>query len=182
VNFFPQTFPNAARPNNVVAPFWTDLNTTGGTPGNNAILVNVLGDGDADWIIVDFESVKNFSNTTTHTGEIWIRASLANHQGAAGEQVTMVYATGNASAGDPGSAINWGAENRDGTSGKNIATAPANNTQYGVNLSGPTAGGSVSIPFDITSKKPGTYHSDASMTSNQTPGTTVAPVTLTVTP
>ena len=25
----PQTFPNAARPNNVIAPFWTDLNPTG---------------------------------------------------------------------------------------------------------------------------------------------------------
>ena len=32
VNFFPQTFPSAARPNNVMAPFWSDLNTLGGTP------------------------------------------------------------------------------------------------------------------------------------------------------
>ena len=53
--FAPQTFPNPARPNNVIAPFWTDLNTTGGTAGNNAIQVNVLGDGDSDWIVIDFE-------------------------------------------------------------------------------------------------------------------------------
>ena len=55
MSFFPQTFPNAARPNNVLAPFWTDTNTTGGTPGNNAIQVNVLGNGDSDWIVVDFQ-------------------------------------------------------------------------------------------------------------------------------
>jgi hypothetical protein len=176
-NFFPQTFPNPARPNNVVAPFWTDLNTTSGT-GGGQILVNVVSDGTHNWIIVDFQAVKNFSNATTHTGEVWIQVGAA----PASEQITIVYATGNASAGDPGSAINWGAENRDGTSGKNIAAAPANNTQYLVNLSGPTAGGGVSIPFDISSKIAGTYHSDASMTSNRTSGVTVAPVTLTVTP
>ena len=28
--FTPQTFPNAARPNNVIAPFWTDLNPAAG--------------------------------------------------------------------------------------------------------------------------------------------------------
>jgi hypothetical protein len=182
VSFFPQTFPNAARPNNVLAPFWTDTNTTGGTPGNNAIQVNVLGNGDSDWIVVDFQKIKNFSNSTTHTGEIWIRASLLNHTGPAGEQLTITYGAANAAAGDPGSAINWGAENRDGTSGKNLAAAPADNTEYRPVLTGPTAGGSVTIPYDITSKKAGTYHSVASMTSNRTAGITQVVTTLTVTP
>ena len=175
VNFFPQTFPNPARPNNVIAPFWTDLNTTGGSGTNNVILVNVLSDGVNSWIVVDFEAVKNFSNSTTHTGEIWIQVGGT-------EQLTISYGTANAGAGDPGSAINWGAENRDGTSGKNISSAPANNTEYRPVLSGPTAGGSVTIPFDITSKKTGTWHSDATMTSSTTPGSTIAPQTLTVTP
>jgi len=49
-------------------------------------------------------------------------------------------------------------------------------------LSPPTAGGQASIPFDISSKLAGTFHSDASMTASTVPGTTVAPVTLTVTP
>jgi len=176
VNFFPQTFPNTARPNNVMAPFWTDLNTTGGTVGNNAILVNTLTDGAGhSWIVVDFEKVKNFSNSTTHTGEIWIQ-----YQG--GEQLTWSYEAANAASGDPGSAINWGAENRDGTSGKNLAAAPANNTEYRPVLSPPTAGGSVSIPFDVFSKKTGTFHSDATLLSNLVNGGTIAPVTLTITP
>ena len=175
VNFFPQTFPNPARPNNVVAPFWTDLNTTGGTTGNNAILVNTLTDGTHSWIVIDFEAVKNFSNSTTHTGEIWIQ-----YQG--GEQLTVSYGTANAAAGDPGSAINWGAENRDGSSGKNLGSAPANNTEYRPVLSGPTPGGSVTIPYDVTAKKAGAYTSVASMTSDQTVGITQVVTPLTVTP
>jgi Subtilase family/PA domain/Fibronectin type-III domain len=182
VNFFPQTFPNPARPNNVIAPFWTDLNTTGGTAGNNAIQVNVLGDGDSDWIVIDFESVKNFSNSTTHTGEIWIRASLLNHTGPAGEQLTVSYGTANAAAGDPGSAINWGAENRDGTSGKNLPSAPANDTEYRINTSPPTPGGHVTFTYDASADTSGTYDSTASMTSNVTPGITQVLQTLTVTP
>jgi hypothetical protein len=187
VSFAPQSFPSVSRPNNVLAPFWTDTNTTGGTPGNNAIQVNVLGNGDSAWIIVDFQAIRNFSvPNTPHTGEIWIRASLLNHTGPAGEQLTYSYATANAASGDPDEnpafPINWGAENKDGSSGKNIASAPANNTEYRPVLSPPTAGGQVSIPFDIASKKSGTFHSDASMTASTVPGATVAPVTLTVTP
>jgi len=181
VNFFPQTFPNPAKPNNVLAPFWTDLNTST-TGGGGTILVNVLSDGDSDWIIVDFAGVKNFSNATTHTGEIWIRTSAKNHVGPAGEQLTVSYGTANAAAGDPGSAINWGAENRDGTSGKNLSPAPANNTEYRPVFNPPTAGGQVTIPYDITAKTPGAYTSIASATSDQTPGTTQVVTPLTVTP
>ncbi len=179
---FPQHFPNAARPNNVIAPFWSDLNTTGGGAAGT-ILVNVLGNGSHSWIIVDWEGAKNFSNATTHTGEIWLQIpGGASGAGAASEDITISYGAANAAAGDPGTGINWGAENRTGTSGANIASAPADNTEYKVHTTPPTAGGSVSIPFDVTSKKTGTYHSDATLTSDQTSGSTVAPVTLTVTP
>ena len=78
--------------------------------------------------------------------------------------------------------MNWGAENRDGTSGKNIARAPANNTEWRPNLSGPTPGGSAAVTYDASSKKAGTYKSVASMTSDVTPGTTQVVKTLTVTP
>jgi hypothetical protein len=183
VNFFPQTFPNAARPNNVLAPFWTDLNPSAG----GAIRIGTLTDGSNTWLVVDFDHVKNFSNATTHSGEIWIRlASGAAGTGPSSEELTMDYGTGsaagNAGAGDPGSAMNWGAENRDGSSGKNISSAPADGSEYRPVLGAPVPGGSVSIPFDITSKKVGTWHSDASLTSDQTSGTTIAPTAITVTP
>ena len=78
--------------------------------------------------------------------------------------------------------MNWGAENRDGTSGKNISSAPANNSEYRPVLSGPTTGGSVSIPYDITANIAGGYTSVASMTSDRTPGITQVVNELTVTP
>ena len=63
-----------------------------------------------------------------------------------------------------------------------LATAPANGSEYAVNTLPPTAGGTVTIPFDLSSKKAGTYRSVASMTSNVTPGTTQVVQVLTVTP
>jgi hypothetical protein len=170
VNFAPQTFPNATRPNNVIAPFWTDLNP----PAGGAIRIGTLTDGATTWLVIDWAAVKNFSNATTHTGEIWLRlASGAAGTGPASEQITISYGLANAAAGDPGSGINWGAENRDGTSGKNIPSpGPANNSEYVVVLTPPTAGGSAAIGYDASSKKAGTYKSVASMTSDQTPGTT----------
>ena len=49
-------------------------------------------------------------------------------------------------------------------------------------LTPPTAGGSAAIGYDASSTKAGTYRSVASMTSDQTPGTTQVVQTLTVTP
>jgi hypothetical protein len=183
--FTPQHFPNAARPNNVVAPMWSDLNPS--ATGAGAIRIGTLTDGSSTWIVVDWQQVKNFGNATKHSFEIWIRiASGAAGTGPSSEDVSLTYGTGadagNAGSGDPDSGQNWGAENRDGTSGANIATAPADGSQYQVHTTPPTAGGSVTIPYDISSKKPGTYNSVASMTSNRTPGITQVVTTLTVTP
>ena len=88
---------------------------------------------------------------------------------------------GNAGSGDPASGQNWGAENRDGSSGVNIASAPANGSEYQVNTTPPAAGGSVTITYDIASKNVGTFRTEAAMTSDLTPGTTQVQVPLTVT-
>ena len=183
--FTPQHFPNAARPNNVLAPLWSDLNPAA-SPGGG-VRIGTLTDGSNTWIVVDWQKIKNFGNATTHSFQIWIRiAGGAVGTGPASEDVSWAYGTGtdagNAGTGDPDSGVNWGAENRVGSSGANIATAPADGSQYQVHTTPPTAGGSVSIPYDITSKKTGTWHSLASMTSNRTPGITQVVTTLTVTP
>jgi hypothetical protein len=88
---------------------------------------------------------------------------------------------GNAATGDPDAGVNWGAENRNGSSGMDIASAPANSSQYTVNTSGPTPGGSATITYDAEAKRAGVYKSVATMTSNVTPGKTQEVVTLTVT-
>jgi subtilisin family serine protease len=178
VVFLPQTFPNPARPNNVVAPLWNDLNP----PAGGAIRIATLTDGSNTWIVIDYDHVKNFSNATTHTMELWFRISGgAAGTGPASEQTTISYGAANTASPDPGSGGNSGAENRDGTSGKNLTT-PADNTEWRVNTSPPTPGGTVSFTYDASADTPKTYDSIASMTSNVTPGTTEVAQTLTVTP
>jgi hypothetical protein len=127
--FQPQTFPNAARPNNVVAPFWSDLNPAAA----GAVRIGTLTDGVSTWIVVDWAGVRNFSNPTTHSFEIWLKTGAA----PASEEVTMAYGT--IGAGDPGSGVKSGAENRDGTSGANFT--PSSNSDFTVNTSPPAAGG-----------------------------------------
>jgi len=187
---FPQTFPNPARPNNVVAPMWTDLNPAAG----GTIRVATLSGGGFGWIVIDSKGVKNFSNATTHTFEIWLqRATGTPGTGPGSEAVTIDYAPnlsfpgdggglGNAAAGDPGTSWNWGAENRDGTSGKNLSPAPANGHEFSVETSPPTAGGTATVNFDVRGNRPGTFSSEATMISDVTPGSTVVPQWLTFTP
>jgi subtilisin family serine protease len=183
--FTPQHFPNAARPNNVLAPLWSDLNPTA-SPGGG-VRIGTLTDGSSTWIVVDWQHIKNFGNATTHSFQVWLRiASGAAGTGPESEDVSWAYGTGtdagNAGTGDSDSGVNWGAENRTGSSGANISSAPADGSQYQVHTTGPTAGGSVSIPYDITAKKAGSYSSVASMTSDQTAGITQVVTGLTVTP
>jgi subtilisin family serine protease len=175
--FTPQHFPNPARPNNVLAPWWTDLNLNPATGGAGAIRIAQLSGGGMSWIVVDWAGVKNFGNATTHNFEVWLRLGTT----AASEQITYSYGT-NSGAGDPGSGSNWGAENRDGSSGQNIATQPATGSEFAVNTSPPTAGGTTTLTYDIWAKLAGTYHSVAAMTSDLTPGVTQVSQTITVSP
>lgn len=189
--FTPQSFPNAARPNNVLAPLWTDLNPSATGAGN--IRIASLSGGGFTWVVVDYNGVKNFGNATTHSFEVWLQVSTGAHTGPSSEGITYSYGPNlsfpgdgpglaNAGSGDPDSGVNWGAENRDGSSGVNLVSAPANGAEYAVITAPPTAGGSVMILFDIWAGKPNIYRSVASMTSDQTPGITQVVVTLTVTP
>jgi hypothetical protein len=186
VNFTSQHFPNPARPNNVVSPFWTDLDPaaptgSGCAHGGGGIYVATVGDGSHNWLVVDFEAVSNCDTADTHTFEIWFQLPGGGFPtGPASEGITISY--GNNGPGDPDGTPNWGAENRDGSSGMNLPSQPANGSEYSVVMGSPTPGGQVTIPYDITAKLPGAYSSVASMTSDQTKGTAKAVTHLTVTP
>jgi subtilisin family serine protease len=176
VVFSPQHFPNASRPNNVVAPFWSDLNPTA-APAGGGVRIAGLTSGSDHWIVVDWNQIPNFSNATNHSFEVWL------HLGTTPDSESVTIAYGTTGAGDPASGVNWGAENRDGSSGQNIpAPGPADGSDYTVNLTGPTAGGQASIGFDLLGKLVGSYNSVASMTSDRTAGTTQVVQPIAVTP
>jgi subtilisin family serine protease len=178
VNFVPQTFPNPARPNNVVAPFWTDLNPSFG--GN--LYISTLSNGTDVWIVCDWEAVRNYDTADTHTFEVWIRVpGGTGGNGAGSEQISMAYGPNGAQDPDnPAGDSNWGAENRDGSSGISLASYPGNGVTDLVTLGPPIPGGAVTLGFDIWSGTPGSWFSDARLTSDQTPGTTIASRKITV--
>jgi len=187
--YVPQTFPNPASPNNVLAPLWTDLNP----PAGGAIRVATLSGGGYAWIVIDWDGVKNFGNATTHSFELWLQESTGAHTGPTSEAITYSYGPNlsfptdgpglaNAGSGDPSSGVNWGAENRTGTSGVSISPAPTNGSEWSVNTSPPTPGGTVTIDYDVLGKKVGSSSLRVLMWSDVVAGTTKIVTPISVTP
>ena len=161
--FTPQHFPNAARPNNTLAPLWSDLNPS--ATGAGSIRV-----GDASPAAPTRLDRRRLGRRQElrQRDDALVRgldpASQQAQQAPARERGDHLLVRpeptfpgdgpglGNAGSGDPDSGVNWGAENRDGTSGANIATARPTAPSSRVHTTPPTAGGSVTIPFDIWSK------------------------------
>jgi hypothetical protein len=81
-----QNLPDPIAPNNVLAPFWADLNpATGG-----GVYIGTVTDGLDTWLVADWNAVPIFGfPATTETFEVWIRL----HGGASGdgEQITFSY-------------------------------------------------------------------------------------------
>jgi hypothetical protein len=176
-DFVPQTFPDPAAPNNVIAPFWTDLDPTpgAGCTGNCGVRIDLLTDGADVWLVIDWEDVPTFGEGpgNAHEFQIWIGI-----EGDANpvEDVSLAY-------GDLGTGastgLNAGAENRNGTSGVNIS--PVDGDQFVITTSPPVPGGSVVLTYEALGKRRGTYVLTARMTSSVTAGTTSAQAQLTVT-
>ncbi len=175
----PQHFPDTARPNDTLAAFWTDLNATPAvlTQPGAGVYVATLNDGQARWIVVDWEGIPVFGTGRLQNFEIWIRTAPQPV-----EHITYLYgdmthpAAGN-NANDPGQ----GAENRTGTSGQNIQGPVPDHSSYSIHTSPPTPGGSVTITYDVKGRQRGSYTLTTTMTSDRVRGITVARQPLTVT-
>ncbi len=162
----PQDFPDPERPNNVLAPYWTDLNPGAG----GAVRIGVLGDGVNDWLIVDWEEVDTFGVAASASSfQVWIQLGAT-------EGIWFTY--GDLSAPSP-DGLTVGAENRDGTSGVTLGGAPTA-ADYVITTSPPTPGGSVTIPYEALGNGKGTFEIVATMRSDLLNGSTKEVVTLTV--
>jgi subtilisin family serine protease len=170
VEFVPQTFPDPTVPNNVHAPYWTDLNP--GTGG--AMRAGFLSDGVDTWVVFDWENVPIFGTTTPRSFQVWIQIGAT-------EGIWFTY--GPAGQIGPGSSdgLNVGAENRDGTSGQNLGSIPAPLSDLRVITSPPTPGGKVTITYDAFGRNAGVHDILASLTSSVVPGVTTDRETITVT-
>ncbi|MGW5190306.1 S8 family serine peptidase [Kribbella sp. NPDC004138] len=143
VQFLPQTLPDPARPNNVLASFWTDLDGTG-APG---VYANVLTDGVSSWIVLEWR-VNLFGTSSTKVFQQWIGINGT-------EDITYAYDPGNL-PGDPGPAygLTVGAENFEGTAGGQISGPPV--TDYRITSTPGAPGGSMTYSMNIKGVQKGT--------------------------
>jgi len=160
LNYIPQSLPDPARPNNVVAPFWTDLNPSVG--GN--LYAAELTDGVNAWIVLEWEAVPVYSTGDPVTMQIWIQEGTT-------ESVTWAYGDIPA-AGDP-AGLTVGAENRDGTSGQMLGSVPADDSDYTVVAGAPTPGGTVVITYRAKALVAGNATLTARLRSPVMPGVSI---------
>lgn len=162
----PQTFPNPARPNNVLAPYWTDLNPGAG----GAVRIGVLSGGGLSWLVVDWEAVDTFGVPASASSfQVWIQLGAT-------EGLWFTYGDLSAPSVD---GLSVGAENRDGSSGVNLGGAPTAD-DYVIETSPPLPGGSVTITYEALGTKVGAYDLTATATSPIFNGTATSVVRITV--
>jgi len=166
IQFVNQQFPDPTRPNNVLAPFWTDFNP----PAGGAVRIATLTDGVHHWIVVDWDSVKEYSTAATDTFEVWI--------GYDGVQ-DISYAYGPIGGNGDGGFVTVGAENLFGNRGANYrydstGTLPSNGTQLRVTGTPGAPGQSRTITFSATGAQYGKWVNYAQLASNLFQGTSIA--------
>jgi hypothetical protein len=171
VDFINQSFPNPTPPNNVLAPFWTDLNP--GAAG--ALRIGLRPIGANTWLVLDWEGVPEYSTASnTHSFQIWIGL---NSNTPSGQDISFTYGpnTGN---GDLGFAT-VGAENRFGNRGGNsyyngTGTLPVNGAQLRVTGTPPVAGEKRVVTYAAQGATLGDWVNYAELTSDQFQGTNFA--------
>jgi subtilisin family serine protease len=106
----PQSLPDPALPNSVLAPFWTDLDGTG-APG---VLAAELTDGVNDWLVIEWR-VNVFGTGSLRVFQQWLGENGA-------EDITFTYDPINLPAAPTaGFGLTVGAENQEGSAGAQIA-------------------------------------------------------------
>jgi hypothetical protein len=176
VSFINTDLPDATRPNNVLAPFWSDLNVAS-APAGGGIRVGILTDNVNNWLVIEWDKVPNYSNAAQlNTFQIWI-GLLGDATNT--EDITFTYG---AVTGGDGGFLTVGAENKFGNRGDavyfdGVGMAPAPSTSgYEVLVSStpPTDGGVHTLSFTAFGKSAGAWTNCAEMTSDQFEGTAMA--------
>jgi subtilisin family serine protease len=153
--------PDPARPNNVLAPFWTDLDGTG-APG---VFVATLTDGVDTWLVLEWQ-VNVFGSASNRHFQIWI--------GVNGTQdITFAYDPG-ALPGDPfGQPFLVGAENSFGTGGAQLPNGVLPTGDLRITSTAPVPGGSYSYTVKALGLIPGNGKVTTEMNATSVLGTTV---------
>ena len=171
VQFNNQSLPNPTAPNNVLAPFWTDMDP--GTAG--ALRIGLLGDSTNNWIVLEWEGVREYSSAANlHSFQIWIGI---NGNTPVGQDISFAFGP-NKGNGDGGLAT-VGAENKFGNRGANYyyngtGTLPVNGTQLVVTATPAVPGEKAVISYAAQADQMGDWVNYAQLTSDLFQGTSIA--------
>ncbi|HWT78502.1 MAG TPA: hypothetical protein VN648_06830, partial [Candidatus Methylomirabilis sp.] len=169
--FINQNLPDPAPPNNVLAPWWTDLFPGTGGGGNIYIAEVINTTTGSKWIVVDYNAVMETGTTKADSFEVWI-----------GEGTTqdISYAYGPLGGNGTGGLLTVGAEDKFGTRGQNyyfkgltgtaVGTLPTSTTQLVVASGTGAPTESHTITFDAVRVQPGKWINYVHMTSDQFQG------------
>lgn len=174
VQFINTDLPDATPPNNVLAPFWTDLNPAF---GGRMLIATLCASTSQCWIVVEWENVVNYGDRRPNTFQVWIG------YGAADGDISFTYGP-NISDGD-GGFLTVGAENRFGNrggtvyyDGVGIAPMPSSNdpSSYEVKVTtgAPVPGEAATISYQARGHKAGQWLSCAETRSNLFDGVNTA--------
>ena len=160
--------PSPNRPNNMLAPFWTDLDGS----ASDGIFVADLTDGTDSWIVVEFR-MNVFGTTDTRTFQVWI-----GHNGV--EDISYSYLPAGLPYADPnGQDFLVGAENPLGA-GEVAGTLPTADLR--VDSTAPTPGALYNYKVRARGTTSGTGRVSSSMTATFVPGVTTTSTGISIHP
>ena len=157
--------PSPARPNNVIAPFWTDLDGSS-APG---IFVASLTDGVSVWTVFEWR-VKVFGTNDTRTFQVWVGANGV-------QDVEMAYAA--LPTNPNGQQFLVGAENAIGQ-GEFLPVGVFPTEDLFVDSTDPTPGDSATYELTLKAKQYGDGVLTTRMKADRVLGTTIVKTDLTV--
>jgi subtilisin family serine protease len=169
----PPNIPNPARPNNVLAPFWSDLDGGNGSIAGQGFRIGTLSDGVHRWLVVQFdEHPFNGSPSTLETFQVWI--------GLNGTQDISYTYDSTRPLTDPLAPFQVGAEDVSGQFGNGVAGIPA--ADLVVNSTPGAPGGSATFTSTWRGVNSGTATVETDLTSDLTRDTSVSRAHVTVGP
>ena len=159
--------PDPTPPNNLIVPWWTDLDLT---DGGNWYQATLSAGGPESWDVFEWENVPRFGDpTSTFTFQVWIERGT--------DKIWFVYgnATGDLTDGTVG------AETADGTVGDQYyfdgdGTNPWDDPKPDLRVltGAPTPGETHTITFDMFAIRRGKWTNDVEMTSDAFDGVAIA--------
>jgi hypothetical protein len=185
IAFVPQNMPDTARPNGVVAPYWTDFDMGSGG-GFFAAQFDCYTTGDHCAYEFEWSDVPIYGTTDTRTFAVWMYTDdFLTSVSYPYDNNELVYGT--AVAGDAGTPMNVGAEDALGLTAAQLGvddtgtTAPDPDGYYVITGSS-TPGGTVTVDYNMVGKHAGNGNLIATMTSDQTVGQAKIVTPFTITP